>query len=264
MALRCHWWRSPYLVSAMALLVIPALVAAGPRSRANSAGDEVELFTGMAAGQLDVKVIPKDSTQLRVMITNKTDKPLSVKLPEAFAAVPVLAQAAGGAGGGRQRNTDQNQAMGGGMGGMGGMGGGGGGVGGGFFNVAPEAVGQIKATTVCLEHGKAEPHAAVPYELRPIENVTSKPEVQEVCKLLGQGQLNQRVAQVAAWHLNNNMSWEQLARKELRFADGRTQPYFAPQEIRAAMQLVAAASKIVAEREKAQPASSQTVSPGQL
>ena len=111
-------------------------------------------------------------------------------------------------------------------GGMGGGGGGmGGGGGGGFFNVAPEAV-ELKAATVCLEHGKAEPRAAIPYEIRPLESVTSNPLVQEVCRLLGQGAVNQRVAQVAAWHLNNNMSWEQLANKQLRYANGQTSPYF--------------------------------------
>ncbi len=45
----------------------------------------------MEKGDISVKVIPKDSTQCRVLIENKTDQPLSVKLPDAFAAVPVLA-----------------------------------------------------------------------------------------------------------------------------------------------------------------------------
>ena len=53
----------------------------------------------MEKGQIAVKLIPKDSTQCRVLIENKTDKPLTVKLPETFAGVPVLAQRAGGGGG---------------------------------------------------------------------------------------------------------------------------------------------------------------------
>ena len=81
--------------------------------------------------------------------------------------------------------------MGGGMGGMGG--------GGGFFNVPAEKVGQFKVATVCLDFGKGEPRAAIPYEIKPIESYVSKPEVQELCRLLGQGGVNQRVAQLAAW-----------------------------------------------------------------
>src|SRR5690348_15391418 len=55
----------------------------------NPADETVELFEAIEAGQIAVKLIPKDSTQGRVIIQNKTKKPLNVKLPEAFAATPV-------------------------------------------------------------------------------------------------------------------------------------------------------------------------------
>jgi hypothetical protein len=156
-----------------------------------------------------------------------------------------------------------NQGFGGGMGGMGmggmgmgGMGMGGmGGMGGGFFNVAPEKVGQIKVTTVCLDHGKPDPNPRVPYEIKPIEAYTTKPGVREVMTMLGNGVLDQRVAQVCAWHLNNDMNWEQLATKQLRFADGRRLPYFSSQEIRAAMQAVVVAGNIAQQRKNSPPAS---------
>ena len=67
-----------------------------------------------------------------------------------------------------------------------------GGMGGGIMNVAPEKVGQCKVTTVCLEHGKAEPREAIPYEIKPLETVTTNPGVRELCQMLGNGQLNQR------------------------------------------------------------------------
>ena len=52
----------------------------------------MELFAGIEQQQLEVQLIPRDASQCRLLISNKTDQPLSVKLPEAFAGVPVLAQ----------------------------------------------------------------------------------------------------------------------------------------------------------------------------
>ena len=149
--------------------------------------------------------------------------------------------------------------MGGGMGGMGmggggmgggGMGGGGMGGGGGMFNVAPEKVGKFKVTTVCLEHGKAEPRPAIQYEIKPIEIFTGKPEVRELCRMLGTGKINQRAAQVAAWNLSNGMSFQELAAKQLKFANGTRRPYFSQQEIQAGMQISAMAAKLAKQNQK--------------
>lgn len=246
-------WGLPWIALAVAMACTPALLSAANRpGKAAGEAETVEMFAAIEKGQIDVKLIPKDSTQCRVMIENKTKKPLSVKLPEAFAGVPVLGQGLAGAGGGG--GGGGGQAMGGGMG-MG-MGGGGMGGGGGFFNVAPEKVGQLKVTTVCLEHGKPEPRPAMKYEIKPIQQATDKPEVHELCRLLGQGQISQRAAQVAAWHLNNGMSFEQLAAKQLKFADGSTAPYFSPQELQAGLQIVAQATKTVQERQKTEKSDS--------
>ncbi len=204
------------------------------------------MFDGIANGDLAVKFIPKDSKEGKVLIENKTDQPLTVKLPDAFAGVPVLAQNAGAAGGGNN-NNNANQGVGG-----GGMGGGGAGGGGGMFNVPPEKIALLKVPTVCLEHGKAEPRAGVPYEIKPIESLTDKPEVQELCRMLGTGQVNQRAAQVAAWHLNNGMSWQELAAKQLRHADGTSEPYFTPLEIRGGINLAGIATKAAEQRKEQQ------------
>jgi hypothetical protein len=139
------------------------------------------------------------------------------------------------------------------MGGMGGMGMGGmGGMGMGMFNVPPEKVGKFKVTTVCLEHGKHEPRPKMPYEIKPIDEYTDRVEVRELCRMLGTGRMPQRVAQAAAWHLANDMSWQELAAKQLRFANGRRTPYFRPQEIRAAMQAVAMATQLAEQRRQSE------------
>ena len=130
-----------YLGSMVALVMLAAIVwAAEVRAKPAKIGDynpadqTVEMFAAIQQGDIAVKLIPKDSTQCRVLIENKTDKPLNVKLPEAFAGVPVLAAVNQGAAGGHSSsstsNKNQNQSMGGGMGGgMGGMGMGGMGMG---------------------------------------------------------------------------------------------------------------------------------------
>jgi hypothetical protein len=248
----CRGWRFGL---AIALAAIPAalLAADGAKLMTRPAPPDpnattIDMFDGIANGDIAVKIIPKDSKESRVFIENKTDKPLSVKLPDAFAGVPVLAQAAPGApaGGG---NNNQQQAVGGGGGMMGG--------GGGFMNIPPERIGQFKASTVCLDHGKAEPRPAVPYEIKPIETVVTNPEVQELCRLLAAGKVNQRAAQVAVWHFNNDMSWQQLAAKQLRYANGASEPYFTRQEVQAGMQLGVVATKL-AEQRKQQKTSSDS------
>ena len=213
------------------------------RSRTKKAGDynpadeSVELFEAIEKGDLKVKIVPKDSTQARVFIQNKTKKPLNVKLPEAFGAVPVLAQMGGG------------QGMGGGMGGGGG----------GFFNVPAEKEGNFKVACMCLEHGKPEPRPAMAYKLVPLEELTEKPGVKELCTMLGYGQISQRAAQVVAWHLNNDLSWEFLATKRIAYANGDSELYFTPQEMDAALTIEAAVKSQI----DAKPAVAKTVSPGE-
>jgi len=134
--------------------------------------------------------------------------------------------------------------------GVAGTGGGGGGVGGGggAFNVPAERLGEVRLATVCLEHGKSEPRAAIPYRIIPIEQFSRKPEVFELLKLFGQGRYSQAAVQAAAWHLSNDMSWETLARKRIRRANGASYPYFNPAAIRQAMQL----SRMAVQRAQSQ------------
>jgi hypothetical protein len=218
----------------------------------NPAHETVEMFDAIKAGQIDVRLIHKDSSGGKALISNKSGKPLNVKLPDAFAGVHVLAQMNGGQGMGI--GGGMGQMSGGGMGG-GGMGGGGmggmGGGGGGMFNVAPEKVGEVPFTSVCLEHGKPEPRASMTYQIRAIDSVTKNKDLVEVLRLLNRGTMSQRVAQVLAWHLNNEMSFEELAAKRIEHLDGSSEPYFQLEEIRAAMAAKDYVAKQIAEREAA-------------
>lgn len=245
------------LAMAVALIMLPAsVISAAERSIKrgpyNPEDASVEMFEAIAAKQIAVKLIQKDSAEARVFIENKTNQPLNVRLPEAFVGVPVLAQfgggfgAQGGFGGG---GGGGNQTTGGGFGGGGGgLGGAGGGAGANFFNVPAERVGEIKLTTVCLEHGKDDPRPAITYDLKPVTAFSDKPEVYEICKLVGEGAYPQRVLQAAAWHISNDMSFQELAAKQINRLNGVSYPYFHPKEVMAASQVAAIAGTRAANR----------------
>jgi hypothetical protein len=235
-------------VVAVGILTIAASAAEPRKIGASTAkADEVEMFAAIKRGDIEVKLVAKDDTKANVLIKNKTKRPLNVKLPEAFAGVPVLAQLGPGlGGGGNNRDGDdnnQNQAVGGGFGG-GMMGGGGGMMGGMGFNVAPEKIGKLKVACVCLEHGKKDPNPRVQYEIKKIDDFTQDTKVHEVLKLLASGKVPQRVAQAATWHFANGMSWDALAAKKVNRLGVPDTAYFSPAELRAALQLSAVAERL--------------------
>ena len=229
----------------------------------------VDLFEGIDGGSLESTVVMKGPFEGTVYLENKTDKPLTVKLPKAVAAVHVLKQGfggggpGGGAGGGGMGGMGggQGQTGGGGMGGMGGggMGGGGmgmGGGGGGFFSIPPEKVVQVPLTTVCMNHGKPDPKPKMTYKLVPIESYTQDPVLQQLVTMVGTGKLDRSAAQAAVWHVTDNMSWEELAAKKIRHVGGvPPEPYFSSAQLASARQIfVQAQAKAREDAEEGQEA----------
>lgn len=209
---------------------------------------QAKLFEAMERGDIEVKFVGKSSAEASIVFNNKTDRPILLKLPSTFGAVPVLAQQpgmgfgngggnAGGIGGGN--GGGQGQGVGGGFGAGGGGGngmgmgagannfGGNGPLGGqgfgaaggqgqggrGFFRVNPDTPRKLTVATVCLEHGKPDPNPHMQYQLVTLDKINASPEVAVLCEALGDGKLAQNTAQAAAWHLANDMSWAQLASK---------------------------------------------------
>lgn len=245
------------LLSLAALAVLALPIAARPSDGMKGFGtyrsedDSVELFEAIASGQLEVRLIPRDSAQVRLLVENKSGKPLNVVMPAAMAASPVLAQFQDlpGFGNGGQDNAPQQLGFG--LPGMQNQGGNGGpffnmggqnpqlGPGIGQFNLAPEAIGQMKLASVCLEHGKPNPRPTIRYELRRIEEVTDVPEVQEICVMLARGRIGQKAAQAAAWHLSNGMSWEELEKERIHAVFGlQSKLRFTAEEIKQAKRAV--------------------------
>lgn len=221
-----------------------------------------DVLEAEAAGLVELKYIPNDSRSAQIVVANRTAQPLTLRLPEAFAGVPVLSQVGGfggfggaggvggmgggmgGMGGGAQTMGGGGMGgMGGGMGGMGaglgGVGGGMGGMGGGLFSVPPEKTKVVKVATVCLEHGKGEPAPRIPYRLARIDAFSDDPVVAGLLIALGRQELPQRVAQAAAWHLSSGRSWQELAAEKIDRPGGLPDvPYFSPAELYAARQAV--------------------------
>jgi len=255
-----NWLRVGLLTS---LLALPGLLLAADRSvknlrKPNPNDRTVEMFEAIESKEIEVKLIPKDDTESRVLIKNNTKKPLNVQLPDAFAGRPVLAQVGGGLGGGGSSGGGANQSVGGGIGG--GIGGGGGMGGGGMFSVPPEQVGQFKVATVCLEHGKKEPRPNIPYEIVKIEEVTTDPAVKELLTVFGKNRLSQRATQAAAWHLANGMSWQELAAKRIVHINGTSESWFNAQEIQAGMEFATIANTLAAKNATKGPSENQGLS----
>lgn len=231
---------------------------------------QVPLFTGMKNGSFDATVIAKDAYGGNLLVTNNTDQPLTVQLPDAFVAVNVLKQlgnqfgnnnifpnGAGGnqfANGGSGGGNGQAQNIGGGVpGGVGNgnnflfpggngnngffPGGNGNANGNAFFSIPPEATLKVKFVSACLNHGDPQPTIRTKYQIVPVETYTADTAYHEVLRLVGTGKLSRKAAQAAVWHYSDNMSWQQLASKSAIHL-GRRVPYFSIQELKQAQKIV--------------------------
>jgi hypothetical protein len=223
-----------------------------------SASGVPDLFEAEERQLVSVRYIPNDAKSAQIIVTNRTRQPLTLRLPAAFAGVPVLAQmggmggmgggnqggfAAGGIGGGPQSTAGGAGGLGG--QGMNGMGGGGMGMGGGgAFSIPPERSRTFRVPTVCVEYGKREPTSRMPYKFVKTETFSSDPKLTLVLESLGRGELSQKVAQAAAWHIANGLTWEKLAAEKIDHAGGiPDEPYFSQAELVAAHRVVAMATE---------------------
>jgi len=143
---------------------------------------------------------------------------------------------------------------------MGGMGGGMGGPGmnmggGGAFSIPPERTRVARIQTVCLEYAKDEPNPRMTYRMQRVDSFTSDPRVTLILESLGRGELPQKVAQAATWHIANGLSWQQLAAETIDHLVGPDERFFAPAELAAASRVVARVEELVG---RASPSSYST------
>jgi hypothetical protein len=109
-----------------------------------------------------------------------------------------------------------------------------------------------------LEHGKPEPSPLRPYKLVELESYSDDPRLEQLMQSIGKGEISQKVAQAAAWHIANGLTWQQLAAEKIDHAGGDPdEPFFTPAELRAAFKVV----EIVTQRaEKAATTGSSSTS----
>jgi hypothetical protein len=226
----------------------------------------VELFEGIEREQLSVRVSPRDAYSSKVFITNETDQPLTVILPEAVVAVHVLNQVPGlgdilgnqGQNAGLNAGNGQgNQGAGQSVGGV--FQGQQGGPGNnqaqnpfgnqmpanGFFSIPPEKTVQVSLATVCLDHGKPDPSVRMTYELRRVEDHTDDLVLRELLRGYDPQRDQRMVLQAAAWNRANEMSWKELAAKTIRRGPLRF-PLFSRNQLKQAEELVEEADETVA------------------
>jgi hypothetical protein len=80
--------------------------------------------------------------------------------------------------------------------------------------------------------------------MKPIEAMTKNPEVIEVVKMVGRGEIRQHAGQAAAWHLANGLSWRQLAAKVgVKHLNGSTEPYFTRSDLELALRVTAESTR---------------------
>lgn len=194
--------------------------------------EEVDLFQAIEDGQIEAGIIQNNMKGGRLFIENKTDKPLNVRMPAAFGTRPIVSQMA------QQRQDDIEQLF--------GAGGNGGIMGGGGFNIPSEKVVSMKYESVCLEYGKPVPTSRSNYELAKIDDVTSKEEVKEMCKLIGTG-VDLGALQFSAWHMNSGVPVQRLASETVLRANGKRTTYFSQAQVKAGM-IISQRARVVAQQ----------------
>lgn len=232
----------------------------------------VGLFEGEAAGELGLRLVAQSAKAGSVFVTNTTDAPLTVAVPDAVAGIhihPQLGQGfpfgqAGPGGLGNSSGLGQGlgqsgsgNSLGQGTGGTlsgtgsqgfpGGQNGIGNGNGNGFFSIPAGKTVQLQLNSVCLHYGRPDPTPVMKYKLVSVESQVSSPALREL--LAGIGPRSDRDAtQAAAWHLANELPWDKIARIPTQPTPGVVRPLFSSADVKAAQQLVADAEQSVADQ----------------
>jgi len=249
---------------------VPGLLCAQDSSPAKtspvdeqSAGTEpiaVDLFTAMRSGQLEVVVIPHSYARVTMRMRNTTREPLRVTPPRSFAAVPtarrqkqqILAQSGHTPSLADGYLLDPNGSQ---------------GLAGSFYAsrspakpavaatdageaasdsaadqpltwlLGPGQTKQIQLPSLCLEYGKPDPHRRIPYQMVELQDLNNMPAIQELLDRFVEQKLDQRVVQLAAWHVANGVPWQTLARIQLPRSAGRGGGTVSAKELAAARQL---------------------------
>jgi hypothetical protein len=205
----------------------------------------VELFTAIEEGAIEATVVAKNSHESNLFLTNKGAAPVSVQIPHTVGAVHVLKQFLPPGGnngqpigpGNANTGNGQGQPVGGGPAGnqkngfnaINGL------PGGAIFSVPSEKSIQVPLKTLCLAWGQPDPQPRMTYRLVPIETVAKDADLRAVIGQYVGGDLDEKTAQAATWHLANGRSWKELADERVGRIGGLAgKPMFSDKQLKAA------------------------------
>lgn len=165
--------------------------------------EEIDMISAEQSGVITVKFIASNEKKSRLIIHNQTDKPLSIRLPSSFAAIPVLAQinGAGFNNGGIIPQSPQR-------------------LGGGLpqnnaFGINPFAKIVVPLNTVCLDFGLPTPNTRTKFKIVALDEVSYDPKLQKLLVALADNRVPQKVAQIAVWNINNGTPFSDIANTRL-------------------------------------------------
>jgi hypothetical protein len=219
---------------------------------------EVELFAAVKSGQLQVVTVPHNYSVMTMRVRNNTRQALKVSLPKAFAAIPTARWQTQQAlqrqgrvpslGDGYIIDPNGSQGLAGSLAGPWVYGAPFGAPGGVnkpagdpdaplWWTLAAGQQIQIQVPCFCIEFGKPDPNRRIPYQMVELRDLNNRPVIQELLDRFSRGGLDQRIAQLAAWHVANGVPWHMLAQIKLPRSNGRGGGSVSPQELLAARQL---------------------------
>ncbi len=232
--------------------------------------ETIGLFAAIGDGKISVAVVPQSFSALTLRVRNNTRSPLKVELPATIAAVPTarLQAVRGMQAGQTPMSLAKGYGYGQDQGGSQGLGGSLGGPWSGgtfaqdndaqgdsakgnrapgdqqpapagprYWTLAPRQIFQTQIPCFCLEFGKPDPTSRIPYQLCPLQDLNSRSAVEELLEQFAKRGINQFVAQLAAWHVANDVPWQMLTKVQFPRTPSSRGHRVTPMELMAAKQL---------------------------
>ena len=263
-----RWWLAIILATGVCETV------SAKKSGEHAGPPRLDFFSAIESKTIAVKLIPRDSTRMTLQITNNTSEELVIQAPVAIVGVPVLAQfaprgiadfAADNAnppesnqgpqvlgsgfpffqgnrpGAGPNAQNDRTRGNNNPANGFN--------PGNGFFSIPPERTLRLKIAAVCLEFGKPDPKPRMAYEIRALDTFSDDPRLRELLGMLARDKRSQREIQLAAWHVANGKTWDELRKLRITHLNGAREPQFSKREIAAAQKIVSQLTAVPAPNE---------------
>ncbi|HVC92587.1 MAG TPA: hypothetical protein VND64_02805 [Pirellulales bacterium] len=198
--------------------------ADGGEAKGDGAGD---LFEAVKKKKLNVTFVAQNAAVASLTIINITDQPVKVRVPVVVAGTPTtppgtnatayfasfgtappqivggvtsIADQSAAAGGSKKKKSPGRAAAKGDEPPKASE-----------FTLSPGETRVVPVACVGLEFGKPNPLPILPYTMADIETASKKAEVKAMLEGFAQGRFNREIAQLAAWHFNCSMTWDQLA-----------------------------------------------------